>query len=221
MRRGPLRRSRPARAGRRERFAPSRPPGCSGGRPREQGAARPPASPRSGRARGGGLDAVAHRPANPPNPWTEAEGGTIREAAPPSDTGHLALPPPRPPMPVTSKTAGEHRRSNPAAPGSGRSLVVVWSTPFDRPGAADEHGRLRMGATATAWPCAADMPEAAAAPPAGEGGILSKFGSGRTPTADGGSAPGCRRICAAVVAVNGEGWSGLSPLGLGPMARRT
>ena len=38
-----------------------------------------------------------------------------------------------------------------------------------------------MGTTATAWPWAADMPEAAAAPPAGEGGILSKFGSGRTP----------------------------------------
>ena len=38
-----------------------------------------------------------------------------------------------------------------------------------------------MGTTATAWPWAADMPEAAAAPPAGEGSILSKFGSGRTP----------------------------------------
>ena len=38
-----------------------------------------------------------------------------------------------------------------------------------------------MGTTATAWPWATDMPEAAAAPPAGEGGILSKFGSGRTP----------------------------------------
>ena len=38
-----------------------------------------------------------------------------------------------------------------------------------------------MGTTATAWPWATDMPEAAAAPPAGEGSILSKFGSGRTP----------------------------------------
>ena len=38
-----------------------------------------------------------------------------------------------------------------------------------------------MGATATAWSWVADMPEAAAAPPAGEGSILSKFGSGRTP----------------------------------------
>ena len=38
-----------------------------------------------------------------------------------------------------------------------------------------------MSTTATDWPWAADMPEAAAAPPAGEGSILSKFGSGRTP----------------------------------------
>ena len=38
-----------------------------------------------------------------------------------------------------------------------------------------------MSTTATAWPWAADMPEAAAAPPAGEGSLLSKFGSGRTP----------------------------------------
>ena len=38
-----------------------------------------------------------------------------------------------------------------------------------------------MSATATAWPRATDMPQAAAAPPAGEGSLLSKFGSGRTP----------------------------------------
>ena len=38
-----------------------------------------------------------------------------------------------------------------------------------------------MSTTATAWPWATDMPEAAAAPPAREGRILSKFGSGRTP----------------------------------------
>ena len=38
-----------------------------------------------------------------------------------------------------------------------------------------------MNTTATAWPWATDMPEAAAAPPAKERSILSKFGSGRTP----------------------------------------
>ena len=38
-----------------------------------------------------------------------------------------------------------------------------------------------MSATATAWPWATDMPEAAAPPPAGEGSLLSRFGSGRTP----------------------------------------
>ena len=38
-----------------------------------------------------------------------------------------------------------------------------------------------MSTTATAWPWATDMPEAAAALPAKEGSILSKFGSGRTP----------------------------------------
>ena len=38
-----------------------------------------------------------------------------------------------------------------------------------------------MGTTATAWPWAANMPDAAAALPAGDGSILSKFGSGRTP----------------------------------------
>ena len=85
---------------------------------------------------------------------------------------------------VAARHVEDRRRAQakqPGVPGSGRSLVVVWSTPFDRPGAADEHGRLRMGTTATAWPWAADMPEATAAPPAGEGSILSKFGSGRTP----------------------------------------
>ena len=38
-----------------------------------------------------------------------------------------------------------------------------------------------MSTTATAWPWATDMPEAAAARPAKEGSILSKFGSERTP----------------------------------------
>lgn len=38
-----------------------------------------------------------------------------------------------------------------------------------------------MSTTATAWPWTADMPEAAAAPSAREGRLLSKFGSGRTP----------------------------------------
>ena len=38
-----------------------------------------------------------------------------------------------------------------------------------------------MSTTVTAWLWAADMPEAAAAPSAGEGRLLSKFGSGRTP----------------------------------------
>ena len=38
-----------------------------------------------------------------------------------------------------------------------------------------------MSTAATTWPRAMDMPEAAAAPPAGEVKLLSKFGSGRTP----------------------------------------
>ena len=38
-----------------------------------------------------------------------------------------------------------------------------------------------MSTTATAWPWATDRPQPAAAPPAGEGSLLSKFGSGRTP----------------------------------------
>ena len=38
-----------------------------------------------------------------------------------------------------------------------------------------------MDTTATAWPWAADMPEAVVAPSIREGRLLSKFGSGRTP----------------------------------------
>ena len=38
-----------------------------------------------------------------------------------------------------------------------------------------------MSTTATAWPWAADMPEAVVAPSIREGRLLSKFGSGRTP----------------------------------------
>ena len=106
------------------------------------------------RARGGGLDAVAHRPAILPNPWTETEGGTIREAAPPSGRHRaLGLTAPAPADAVAARYVEDRRRAQSkqsGAPGSWRSLVVVWSTPFDRLGAADEHGRLRMSTTATA-----------------------------------------------------------------------
>ena len=75
---------------------------------------------------------------------------------------------------------------------------------FDVSIAADEHGRLRIGTTATAWPWAADMPEAAAAPPAGEGSNPVQVRLG-TDAGRNAPDPGLRPVAARGRAVGGHG----------------